>query len=110
VQTLLDKEGPGSALAPGLPVAGQTGTLDVRLLDPSTAGRVRAKTGTLNQVTSLAGYVTTPPGAQLSFSMMINVPEPQKITTADVDLEDELARILVLYPENVDVSQLGPKP
>jgi D-alanyl-D-alanine carboxypeptidase/D-alanyl-D-alanine-endopeptidase (penicillin-binding protein 4) len=110
VQGLLDKEGPGSALASGMPIAGQTGTLDVRLLDPATAGRVRAKTGTLNQVTSLAGYVTTIQGAQLSFTMMINVPDPQKVTTADVDLEDELAAILVQYPENVDVSQLGPKP
>src|SRR5207248_9236897 len=100
VQALLDAKGPGSQLATGLPVAGQTGTLDERFVGTPVAGRLRAKTGTLNQATALAGYVQTVQGAQLSFAFLMNVPDPQKITSADVDLEEQLASVLVQYPES----------
>jgi D-alanyl-D-alanine carboxypeptidase/D-alanyl-D-alanine-endopeptidase (penicillin-binding protein 4) len=109
VQALLDQQGPGSLLATGLPVAGQTGTLDKRFVDTPLSGRMRAKTGTLDQATALAGYLQTLQGSQLSFSFLMNVPAPRKITSADVNLEEELAAILVQYPETVDVAKLGPK-
>ena len=48
-----------STVAKDLPVAGQTGTLAQRFLGTPIAGQLRAKTGTLNQVTALAGYVQT---------------------------------------------------
>lgn len=43
----------------GLPVGGVTGTLQSRFVDtaPSAVGLVRAKTGTLNGTTNLAGFV-----------------------------------------------------
>ena len=43
----------------GLPIGGVTGTLQNRFLDtaPDAVGLVRAKTGTLNGTTNLAGYV-----------------------------------------------------
>jgi D-alanyl-D-alanine carboxypeptidase/D-alanyl-D-alanine-endopeptidase (penicillin-binding protein 4) len=109
IQALLDAEGPGSTLANGLPVAGQTGTLDVRFLGTPVVGRLRAKTGTLNQATALAGYLQTSHGAQMSFAFIMNVPDPQKITTDQVGLEDQLGTILDQYPETPDVSALGPK-
>ncbi|MEY2422971.1 MAG: hypothetical protein QOI95_3038 [Acidimicrobiaceae bacterium] len=109
VQALLDQQGPGSPLAAGLPIAGQTGTLDKRFVGTPLSGRMRAKTGTLDQATALAGYLQTTQGSQISFTFLMNVPAPRKITTADVDLEDELAAILVQYPETVDVAKLGPK-
>jgi D-alanyl-D-alanine carboxypeptidase/D-alanyl-D-alanine-endopeptidase (penicillin-binding protein 4) len=109
VQALLDQQGPTSAFAAALPIAGQTGTLDKRFLDTPLAGRLRAKTGTLDQATALAGYLQTTQGSQISFAFLMNVPAPRKITSDDVNLEEELAAILVQYPETVDVVKLGPK-
>jgi D-alanyl-D-alanine carboxypeptidase len=47
------------SLITGLPIGGVTGTLTERFIDtaPSAIGLVRAKTGTLNGTTNLAGYV-----------------------------------------------------
>jgi D-alanyl-D-alanine carboxypeptidase/D-alanyl-D-alanine-endopeptidase (penicillin-binding protein 4) len=109
VQALLDTEGPASTLANGLPVAGQTGTLDVRFLGSPLVGRLRAKTGTLNEVTALAGYLQTLRGAPVSFSFIVNVAPPQRITDDDIALGEELGTILDQYPEAPDVSLLGPK-
>ncbi|WP_445155637.1 D-alanyl-D-alanine carboxypeptidase/D-alanyl-D-alanine endopeptidase [Arthrobacter sp. Hor0625] len=63
-----------SALA-GFPVAGLTGTLDSRYTDSTTAGGaglVRAKTGTLNTVIALSGYVVDADGRLLVFSFIGN--------------------------------------
>ena len=63
-----------SALA-GFPVAGLTGTLGSRYTDTSTArgaGLVRAKTGTLNTVIALSGYVVDADGRLLVFSFIGN--------------------------------------
>jgi D-alanyl-D-alanine carboxypeptidase/D-alanyl-D-alanine-endopeptidase (penicillin-binding protein 4) len=63
-----------AALA-GFPVAGLTGTLDDRYIDESTAegaGLVRAKTGTLNTVIALSGYVVDADGRLLVFSFIGN--------------------------------------
>ena len=110
VQSVLDREGPGSALAAALPVAGQTGTLDERFVGTPLVGRLRAKTGTLNQSTALAGYLQTAQGGQSSFTFIMNTPPSQRITEDDVNLEEALAGILVTYPETVDIKKLGPLP
>ena len=64
-----------AAVPRGLPVAGVNGTLKTRFNDPAEkAGRkvVHAKTGTLQGVASLAGYVTTSDGAVLTFAAIAN--------------------------------------
>lgn len=66
-------------LLSGLPVAGGDGTLDDRFAaDDSTAGRgfVRAKTGTLTGVSTLAGVVTDADGRLLTFALMANGTSP----------------------------------
>lgn len=59
----------------GFPVAGLTGTLGDRYVDDSSAegaGLVRAKTGTLNTVIALSGYVVDADGRLLVFSFIGN--------------------------------------
>lgn len=53
-----------------LPIAGQDGTLKKRMTGPSTNGRVRAKTGTLTGVSSLAGYCISASNHMLAFCII----------------------------------------
>lgn len=59
-----------SALFDTLPIAAGTGTMAVRLTDGPGAGWVRAKTGTLSGVSSLAGVVVDVDGRALTFTLM----------------------------------------
>ncbi|NUT71485.1 D-alanyl-D-alanine carboxypeptidase/D-alanyl-D-alanine-endopeptidase [Pseudarthrobacter sp. C4D7] len=63
------------AVLAGFPVGGLSGTLDTRYGDATTAGGaglVRAKTGTLNTVLALSGYVVDADGRLLVFSFIGN--------------------------------------
>lgn len=67
-------------LVDGLPVAGATGTLRTRFASDQTMpgrGLVRAKTGSLNEVSTLAGYVVTIDGSVLPFAVMANGVDPK---------------------------------
>lgn len=57
-------------LHPSLPQAGFDSTLKNRMHGPFTRGNVYAKTGTLEGVSSLAGYCTAPNGHRLAFAIM----------------------------------------
>lgn len=61
------------SVASGLPVAGATGSLRARFAAAGAVpgrGVVRAKTGTLTGVVSLAGYVSRPDGRLLAFAFL----------------------------------------
>ena len=58
------------AAAVSLPVAGLDGTLSDRFLSTQGRGVVRAKTGSLPHVTSLAGTALTADNRQLTFVVM----------------------------------------
>jgi D-alanyl-D-alanine carboxypeptidase/D-alanyl-D-alanine-endopeptidase (penicillin-binding protein 4) len=64
------------ALLDLLPVAGGSGTLSDRFLDPNTdaeaAGWLRAKTGSLTAINALAGVVTDSSGRVLTFALISN--------------------------------------
>jgi D-alanyl-D-alanine carboxypeptidase/D-alanyl-D-alanine-endopeptidase (penicillin-binding protein 4) len=57
-------------LAPSLPIAGVDGTLEKRMRGTVAQGNVRAKTGTVTGISSLAGYCTAANGHQLCFSII----------------------------------------
>jgi serine-type D-Ala-D-Ala carboxypeptidase/endopeptidase (penicillin-binding protein 4) len=55
-----------------LPIAGRDGTLAARLKGTAADGNARAKSGTLANVRSLAGYVTAADGEPLVFAILAN--------------------------------------
>lgn len=57
-------------LLPSLPIAGYDGTLQKRMIGTEAEGNVRAKTGTVTGITSLAGYLTTKSGHTLAFAII----------------------------------------
>lgn len=72
VVTLLNALRTNSALRAGLPVAGRSGTLIDRMRGSSAQDRCQAKTGTLSNVSALAGYCRTPNGHLLAFTFIEN--------------------------------------
>jgi D-alanyl-D-alanine carboxypeptidase/D-alanyl-D-alanine-endopeptidase (penicillin-binding protein 4) len=54
-----------------LPIAGVDGTIDRRMRGTPAQGNLRAKTGTLNGVTALSGYVRSADGEMLAFAMLM---------------------------------------
>ncbi len=100
----LDRAGPDSVLAKSLPVAGQTGTLRFRLNNTPAAGRVEAKTGTLNTVNALAGYVHSVSGQVLTFACLINGNAP-----TGPALLDQVALALTQYGASTSLAALAPQ-
>ncbi len=60
------------AFVRSLPVGGSTGTLRRRYASGDARGNVRAKTGYINSVRTLSGYVTTASGRIVVFSLLCN--------------------------------------
>lgn len=95
----LRRPGRGGApeLSPLLAVAGRSGTLSLRLVGTPLEGKVRAKTGSLNGVSGLAGYLDG--RRSLSFAFLANGPFSE---SAGRLLQDRLMALLAGYP--------GPQP
>jgi D-alanyl-D-alanine carboxypeptidase/D-alanyl-D-alanine-endopeptidase (penicillin-binding protein 4) len=66
----------GAAWRQTLPIAGVDGTLDVRFKDSPLKGRMWAKTGTLEEVNALSGYLSSDSGRTLAFSVLVNGRRP----------------------------------
>ena len=76
----------GEAFAATLPIAGEDGTLENRMKNTAAAGRVRAKTGTINSAAGLSGYATTVRGERLIFAFFgNNNPGAARDSTAVLD-------------------------
>lgn len=82
-----------------LTIAGVDGTLRNRFAGTRAAGNVRGKTGTIDQVSALSGYVTTVAGEQLVFSFVVNgIPEGRMRTS----LIDEIVVNLANFNGKID--------
>lgn len=66
------------------------GTLSYRLSEESTKGRVKAKTGTLNKVSTLSGYVETKDHELLNFSILMNNYIREPVT----QIQDEIVTVI----------------
>jgi PBP4 family serine-type D-alanyl-D-alanine carboxypeptidase len=76
-----------------LPIAGVDGTLKGRLKSSNTIGKVRAKTGTMMNTSSLSGYTTTSQKTPVVFSIIINnyTCPPQVIK----ELQDKIIELII---------------
>ncbi|MEZ5178458.1 MAG: D-alanyl-D-alanine carboxypeptidase/D-alanyl-D-alanine-endopeptidase [Acidimicrobiales bacterium] len=81
-------------VGPGLPVAGKTGTLATRFRGNPAEGRMHAKTGSLNQVSALAGFVALPEGETATFAYVAN---QAPIDPSVRGVEDVLGAVLGSY-------------
>ena len=73
-----------------LPIAGVDGSLSERFRNTPVTGMVRAKTGSLSHVYSLAGYATTQRGDHIAFSITTNndtMPVKKALDTIDKIVE-----------------------
>jgi D-alanyl-D-alanine carboxypeptidase/D-alanyl-D-alanine-endopeptidase (penicillin-binding protein 4) len=105
-QVLADA-GPDSVLADGLAVAGRTGTLAETFVGTPAQGRLRAKTGSLNEVRALSGVVRVRDADDLIFSLLVNEP----FITAEGDaVRIDVGVALGNYPQRPDLAEVGPLP
>lgn len=79
------------ALLPTLPIAGSDGTLEKRMRGTSAANRVMAKTGSVEGISSLAGYVLAPNGHTLAFSI---INQGVRTTAQGRNFQDRVCEIL----------------
>lgn len=91
--------GKNQAWRDSLTIGGVDGTLRNRFKGTRAQGNVRGKTGTIDQVSALSGYVRTATGEELAFSMIVNgVPE----TGTRTSLLDEMALALANFTGRID--------
>jgi serine-type D-Ala-D-Ala carboxypeptidase/endopeptidase (penicillin-binding protein 4) len=76
-----------------LAVAGRSGTIAKRMRGTAAAGRCRAKTGTLNGVSALAGYCDSRRGGHTAFAFLMNGVSTWGAHT----LQDRMAATLARY-------------
>ena len=68
-----------------LTVGGVDGTLRNRFAGTAAAGNVRGKTGTIDQVSALSGYINSASGERLVFSIIVNGVNNSRIRSATID-------------------------
>ncbi|HXG23976.1 MAG TPA: D-alanyl-D-alanine carboxypeptidase/D-alanyl-D-alanine-endopeptidase, partial [Chthonomonadales bacterium] len=77
-----------------LPLAGVEGTLKRRLKGTPAENNVRAKTGTMRNVSCLSGYVTTRDGEPLLFVILMN---NHRDNAAARDIQDKIVSLLASW-------------
>ena len=101
---VLAEEKPGGSLERALPVMGESGTLRRRLRGDAAAGKVRAKTGSLNGVSSLAGFADTAGASRAVFAFVGN---GLASTATGVEIGNQVAQQLVRFPDAPPLESLS---
>ncbi len=78
-------------LLPSLPIAGVDGTLEKRMRKTPAEGRIMAKTGTVDGISSLSGYATSAEGHVLVFSI---INQGIQKTSQGRDWQDKVCAVL----------------
>ncbi|GDX40478.1 D-alanyl-D-alanine carboxypeptidase DacC [Armatimonadota bacterium] len=95
VLTTLYRSPDYSVFYDSLPIAGVDGTLQHRMNKTSAENNCRAKTGSLSNVRSLSGYVTTQDGEPLVFSILMNHYKHPKVSARE--LQDKIVVLLANF-------------
>lgn len=104
----LDLAGPVGPVASGFAVAGQTGTLALRFKGTPAEGRLRAKTGTLDFISGLVGFVDAGDDRTLEFALLANdLPDRAESGRA---LQERVASVLAQYPDAPPAADVEPRP
>ena len=103
----LDLVGPTGPVAEGLAIAGQTGTLSARFKGNAAEGRLRAKTGSLNNVVGLVGFVRAADDRNLEFALLAN-DLPDRLESGR-RLQEAVGAILAQYPRAPAATELAPR-
>jgi D-alanyl-D-alanine carboxypeptidase/D-alanyl-D-alanine-endopeptidase (penicillin-binding protein 4) len=100
-------KGPGQSLIDALPVAGEPGTLRARLR--LSGKRVRAKTGTLDDVSGLTGVITAEDGTpQIAFSILINARDVARLDApVRRAIEDRIVTSTLFALDDYEAKQSG---
>jgi len=109
IDAVLAADGPNGVIAQRLARPGRPGTLDDRFTGGPLTDRIAAKTGTLNDVAALSGWLTTTPGRPVTFSVLLN-PAGRSVQAADLSLIGRLLGALLPYPSTPPPDQLAPLP
>ncbi|HEU4725912.1 MAG TPA: D-alanyl-D-alanine carboxypeptidase [Candidatus Eisenbacteria bacterium] len=92
----------------GLAVAGAPGsTLERRFVTLPAGADLRAKTGTLTNVSSLSGYLRTVEGEEIVFAMIVNA--ARRSVSAARDAEERLVSFLARVPKRRGPPFLPPR-
>jgi D-alanyl-D-alanine carboxypeptidase/D-alanyl-D-alanine-endopeptidase (penicillin-binding protein 4) len=114
---ILEGHQPGDDLSAGLPVAGESGTLDETFVDSPVAGRLVAKTGTLSNppfnadppaVKALSGYLPVAGGGAIEFAFVLNSTGTLADQSVYRPIWDAFAEMLSGYPAGPTAEELGP--
>jgi D-alanyl-D-alanine carboxypeptidase/D-alanyl-D-alanine-endopeptidase (penicillin-binding protein 4) len=105
----IERDGPTGSITAGFPVAAKDGTLARRFEGHPAAGRLRAKTGSLDDVVGLSGWIDPPgnaaDGPRLAFALLANGFGRDAVGRS---LQESVAAVLARYPEAPPAAELAP--